>query len=139
MPTFGAQGPGFALHDPEVAAMSSAYAAPRHGYLVVVDPADDAVVVGGGYAPLAGGTGDTCELRKMYFLPLARGRGVGELLLVRLLEEMRGAGYARCYLETLTGMTKAMRLYEKLGFARIPGPRGATGHFGCDTFYERAL
>lgn len=139
MPEFGAVGPGFAIEDPEVDAMSAAYAKPRCGYLVVVDEATGAVVGGGGFAPLQGGDEGTCELKKMYFLPAARGRGVGEELLRRLLDEMRRAGFRRCYLETLTGMDRAMKLYEKLGFLRRATSCGATGHFGCDTFYEKEL
>lgn len=137
MPEFGACGPGFAIHDPEVDWMSRAYAAERSCYLVVVD--EGRVVGGGGIAPLAGGDGDTCELRKMYFRKEARGRGAGRALLLRLLDEARARGFARCYLETLTGMDAAQHLYEALGFRRIEGARGCTGHFSCDRFYERAL
>jgi putative acetyltransferase len=102
MPTFGACGPGFALSDPEVDAMSAAYAAPRSAYFVVEQ--GGRVLGGGGIAPLAGGDAETCELRKMYFLPEARGRGLGAALLQRCLESARGSGYRRCYLETLTGI-----------------------------------
>ena len=35
MPSFGACGPGFAINDPEVDAMSSAYRRPRAAYFVV--------------------------------------------------------------------------------------------------------
>lgn len=35
MPEFGADGPGFAIHDAEVDTMSAAYARPRCSYLVV--------------------------------------------------------------------------------------------------------
>ena len=35
MPEFGADGPGFAIHDAEVMAMSAAYARPRTAYFVV--------------------------------------------------------------------------------------------------------
>jgi putative acetyltransferase len=135
MPSFGAQGPGFAINDPEVDAMFAEYSKPRSSYLVVVDKYDR-VVGGGGVAPLAGGDGSTCELKKMYFLEEARGKGVGELLLRRLLEEARGHGFTKMYLETLSGMDAAMKLYRKLGF--VEGTRcGSTGHFGCDKFFER--
>ena len=133
MPEFGAGGAGFAINDPEVDWMSRAYAAPRHAYFVV--ERDGRVVGGGGVAPLVGGDADTCELRKMYFLREARGLGAGAALMARCLEAARAAGFARCYLETLTGMDAAMRLYERSGFRRIDAPMGATGHGGCNTFY----
>ena len=63
MPEFGATGSGFAINDPEVDWMSRAYAEPRHAYFVL--ERDGAVLGGAGVAPLAGGDGDTCELRKM--------------------------------------------------------------------------
>ena len=137
MPEFGATGCGFAINDPEVDWMSLAYAEPRHAYFVV--ERDGAVLGGGGIAPLAGGDGDTCELRKMYFLPEARGFGAGAAMMATCLDAARGFGFARCYLETLSGMDAAMRLYERSGFRRIDRPMGATGHGGCNTFYLREL
>lgn len=133
MPEFGATGCGFAISDPEVDWMSRAYAEPRHAYFVVERAG---VVIGGaGVAPLAGDAGDTCELRKMYFLPEARGIGAGAAMMAACLAAARSFGFRQCYLETLTGMDAAMRLYERSGFRRIDGPRGATGHGGCNTFY----
>lgn len=137
MPEFGACGSGFAISDPEVDWMSRAYAQPRCAYFVV--EVDGRVVGGGGVAPLEGGDAGTCELRKMYFLPEARGLGAGSALMARCLEAARDAGFERCYLETLTGMEAAMRLYERSGFHRIDAPMGATGHGGCNTFYLREL
>jgi putative acetyltransferase len=137
MPTFGAKGPGFAINDPEVDAMHAQYRKSRSSYLVVVNDGGT-VLGGGGVAALAGGDAATCELKKMYFLDEARGRGVGEQLVRRLLDEAKGHGYRRMYLETLTGMDAAIKLYRKLGF--VEGRRcGATGHFGCDQFFERSL
>jgi putative acetyltransferase len=133
MPEFGAVGDGFAISDPEVDWMSQAYAQPRSAYFVV--ERDGVVLGGGGVAPLVGGDGDTCELRKMYFLPQARGLGAGSTMMQRCLQEARGFGFTRCYLETLCGMDAAMRLYERSGFHRIDAPLGATGHGGCNTFY----
>src|SRR5207342_1007884 len=78
MPEFGAVGDGFAINDPEVDWMSRAYAQPRSAYFVV--ERDGVVLGGGGVAPLDGGDGDTCELRKMYFLPQARGLGAGSAM-----------------------------------------------------------
>lgn len=137
MPEYGASGPGFAIHDPEVGFMSRAYARSGCAYFVV--ELDGRVLGGGGVAPLDGGDADTCELRKMYFLPELRGRGAGRALLSRCIDAARALGYRRIYLETLTGMDAAQALYEKLGFRRIPCAKGATGHHGCDRFYELEL
>ena len=133
MPAFGAVGSGFAIADPEVDWMSQAYAQPRHAYFVVTR--GGRVLGGAGIAPLAGGDAGTCELRKMYFLPEARGIGAGAAMMERCLEAARGFGFRQCYIETLTGMDAAMRLYERSGFRRIDGPMGATGHGGCNRFY----
>ena len=135
MPDFGASGPGFAIHDPEVDDMFSAYQASQSAYFVVGRRGQKDVLGGAGYAPLAGGDGATCELRKMYFLPELRGLGLGRELLERCIAAARAAGFARMYLETLTGMDRAKALYERAGFMAIPCALGATGHFGCDRFY----
>ena len=137
MPEFGATGSGFAISDPEVDWMSRAYAAARSAYFVV--ERDSVVIGGGGVAPLVGGDDGTCELRKMYFLPEARGIGAGAAMMERCLESARGFGFSQCYLETLSGMDAAMRLYERTGFRRIDAPLGATGHGGCNTFYLLTL
>jgi putative acetyltransferase len=137
MPEFGAVGCGFAINDPEVDWMSRAYAQPRCAYFVVED--DGVVLGGGGVAPLEGGGEDTCELRKMYFLPQARGRGAGAAMMAQCLDAAREFGFRHCYLETLGGMDAAMKLYERSGFRRIDTPLGATGHGGCNTFYLRPL
>ncbi len=137
MTSFGASGAGFAIHDPEVKAMSAAYAGPRHAYFVVEEGGE--VVGGAGIAPLTGADEGTCELRKMYYLPKARGRGLGEALLRECLAFARSAGYRTCYLETLTGMDAAQKLYKRLGFQPLGGPMGKTGHFSCDRFFSLAL
>ena len=133
MPEFGAGGRGFAMHDAEVDGMHEAYAQPRHSYFVV--ERDDAVLGGGGVAPLENATTEVCELRKMYFLPEARGIGAGTAMMQRCLDAARAHGFARCYLETLTGMDAAQALYKRTGFAPLDAPMGGTGHFSCDRFF----
>jgi len=137
MPEFGASGSGFAINDPEVDWMSKAYSAPRSAYWVV--ERDGVVEGGGGVAQLEGGDADTCELRKMYFLPSVRGLGAGAEIMKRSLDAARAFGFKRCYLETLSGMDAAMKLYERTGFRRIDKPMGDTGHGGCNTFYLMEL
>lgn len=137
MPEFGACGPGFAIEDPEVDSLSKAYEASRHAYFVAL--LGGRLVGGAGVGPLAGGDGETCELRKMYLLDSARGRGLGQGLLDRCLGTARTLGFRRCYLETLAGMKSARVLYEKNGFEPVGKPLGSTGHSGCDRWYVREL
>ena len=137
MPEFGADGPGFAIHDPEVAHMSRAYDRPGAVYFVI--ELDGTVMGGAGIAPLDGAEPDICELKKMYFLPALRGRGAGQALIEHCLDAARARGYRRCYIETTTVMHAAQALYRRNGFTPLAGPLGATGHFGCDRFYLRDL
>jgi len=133
MPEFGAGGKGFAIHDKEVDDMYTAYSGPRCAYFVC--EMDGELVGGGGIAPLQGGNPDTCELKKMYFLPEGRGLGLGQQVLTECLIAARDMGFRQCYLETFNTMTSAMKLYERNNFMSIPAAMGATGHFACDTFY----
>ncbi len=139
MPQFGAGGAGFAIHDAEVKAMFNAYQIPRACYFVVEH---DGVLAGGGGIAALAGTGDAsevCELRKMYFLPELRGLGAGSALMRTCLKAARELNYHEVYLETLTGMDAAVKLYERTGFKRLTAPMGATGHFGCNRFYSLAI
>lgn len=137
MTEFGAVGRGFSIEDPEVDAMSEAYAGPRSVYYVLLE--NDEIVGGSGIAPLEGAATDLCELRKMYYLPRARGRGQGRPMMELCLEAARERGFTRCYLETMASMYGARRLYEKFGFRPLPAPEGSTGHFGCDSWYMLEL
>jgi putative acetyltransferase len=133
MPEFGANGPGFAIHDEEVDDMFSSYSKARRCYYVC--EYEGRILGGGGIAELEGGDGSICELKKMYFLPAARGKGWGQELLQICLREAKSFGYQTCYLETFHTMKSAIRLYEQNGFQKIKSSLGSTGHFGCDTFY----
>ncbi|HEY3429535.1 MAG TPA: GNAT family N-acetyltransferase [Cyclobacteriaceae bacterium] len=137
MPEFGASGKGFAIHDSEVEDMYAAYTQSRCSYFVWEE--NGKIYGGGGVAPLQGGDTDTCELKKMYFLPEGRGKGSGQLVLSQCLKAAKALGFKYCYLETFNTMTHAMKLYERNGFEKIAGPLGNTGHFSCDTFYKRSL
>ncbi len=134
---FGAGGEGYVTADPEFHTLYQAYQDPRSSYTVVLR--GGRVLGGGGVAPLKGGDETVCELQKMYLLPEARGFKVGQRIISICLATARELGYRRVYLETLHQMKAARSLYEKNGFVLMKGPHGATGHFGCDAFYERAL
>lgn len=140
MTEYGATGPGFAIDDPEVGSMSRSYdprAKPASEYWVLDH--DGEVIGGAGLGPLSAGDAATCELRKMYLLPRARGTGLGRRLLDHVLTRARACGYRRCYLETMATMHRARALYLTMGFSPLAAPEGQTGHFGCDTWFALDL
>ena len=138
MPEYGAVGAGFAINDPEVDWMSRAYNAPRCAYFVV--ELEGQVLGGGGIAPLQGASNPRiCELRKMYFMPALRGLGAGRALLDLCLDKAREFSFELCYLETLSGMDRAMALYQAAGFRSLDKPMGDTGHGGCNRYFSRSL
>jgi ribosomal protein S18 acetylase RimI-like enzyme len=63
---------------------------------------------------------DAPEARLLAVAPEARGRGVGEALMRECIHRARAAGAGSITLHTMPMMAAAMRLYERLGFARDP-------------------
>ncbi len=62
---------------------------------------------------------ETCELRKMYFVPAMRGRGLGRRILERAVEHARRLKYKAIVLETHSVLKEAVRLYKNFGFMPI--------------------
>lgn len=137
MTEFGAVGNGFSIEDPEVDTMYEAYAGAQAVFYVVTMHGQ--LVGGAGIAPLEGGEPGVCELKKMYFLPAARGKGAGKVLGKLLINEAKLLGYQRVYVETLDRMQAANRLYSRLGFRPLDSSLGNTGHHGCDRYYALEL
>ena len=138
MTEYGAVGKGYSIEDPEVDAMYEAYNNDRSLFLVL-ETANGLVVGCGGIAPLRGSSPDTCELKKMYFLPEARGKGQGRKIVSILETEARKRGFRYMYLETISAMKEANGLYKRLEFQSLPGPMGNTGHTACGLFYGKNL
>lgn len=137
MTEHGAVGCGYSINDPEVDDMYSAYPGPDAAFFVVEK--DGALLGCGGMAALVGGPPDVCELRKMYFRPELRGKGIGARLLGQILDAARESGFKRCYLETLESMGQARKLYRQHGFEPIDGSLGNTGHSACNSFMLREI
>ncbi|HVW10928.1 MAG TPA: GNAT family N-acetyltransferase, partial [Bryobacteraceae bacterium] len=62
----------------------------------------------------------TAELKRMYVEPAVRGQGIGRVLVESLEDEARALGSSRVVLETGTRLTRAIRMYEAMGYVRIP-------------------
>ena len=60
------------------------------------------------------------EIRSLAVAPVAMGEGIGEALTRHTIAIARERGYAALVLSSATTMHAAHRLYERLGFTRLP-------------------
>jgi len=106
----------FQNFEEELAALPGKYAPPQGRLLLAWD--GDLVL---GCVALRPIDAETCEMKRLYVKPQARGARLGRQLAERICHEARQAGYRRICLDTLSTMTTALQLYESLGFKEI-GP-----------------
>lgn len=78
------------------------------------------------------------ELKRMYVRPEYRGRKYGERLVDHLAEHARANGVTLLRLETGIHQQAAIRLYERLGFRRIP-PFGPYTDDPLSRCYEKSI
>ena len=128
---------GTAYEDRALDCMTETYMASNKAYFVV--SSGDEIIGGAGISPLDNYEGNVCELQKMYFMPEARGRGLGSEMMSKCLEFAKQAGFEQCYLETLPYMEDAQKLYRKVGFKSITQPMGNTGHYSCTVWMLKNL
>ena len=62
--------------------------------------------------------GAACYIRSMAILPAARGYGIGRLLLQHVEDFAVAQGHTSLLLSTTPFLTRAIRLYERVGFRR---------------------
>ncbi len=84
-----------------------------------------------GIYPTEGLENSYAELVKYYLAESARGRGIGRQLMEKCIISAREMFYDKLYLESMPHFSKAVHIYEKLGFRTLPAPLGNSGHSTC--------
>ncbi|MFC4030973.1 GNAT family N-acetyltransferase [Streptomyces polygonati] len=110
--------------DGDVSPMDAAHFEPPRGlYLLVYDP-DGTPVASGGWraqdaSPEGFADGDA-EIKRMFVVPQARGRGLARALLAELEATAAAAGRTRMVLETGLRQPEAIALYGSCGYLSVP-------------------
>ncbi|MFI6401468.1 GNAT family N-acetyltransferase [Streptomyces sp. NPDC050548] len=92
---------------------------PNGVYLIAYDEDDRPVATGGWRAQDADSEGNEdgdAELKRMFVIEQARGRGLARRMLAALEENARAAGRVRMVLETGTKQPEAIALYTSSGY-----------------------
>jgi putative acetyltransferase len=134
---FGANKPGTVYFDPTTDALYELFRTPGSYYFIAT--IDNMVVGGCGIYPTENLPTGTCELVKLYLQTSARGTGLGKQLLEKAMQWAKENGYHQIYLESMPELSKAVSIYEKVGFQRIDHPLGNSGHSGCDIWMTKEL
>ncbi|MEY2646809.1 MAG: hypothetical protein RL158_785 [Bacteroidota bacterium] len=134
---FGANKPGTVYFDPTTDALFELFNTPGSYYYIAT--IDNKVVGGAGIFPTENLPKGTCELVKLYLHKNARGTGLGKQLLNTAMQWAKENGYTQVYLESMPELSKAVTIYENVGFQRINQPLGNSGHCGCDIWMVKTL
>jgi len=134
---FGANKPGTVYFDSTTDHLFELFQMPGSIYFVAEE---NGIVIGGsGIYPTIGLPSKTCELVKLYLNKNARGTGLGKQLLLKSMNWAKDNGYDQVYLESMPELSKAVSIYEKVGFERINYALGNSGHDGCDIWMIKKL
>jgi putative acetyltransferase len=135
---FGANKPGTVYFDPTTDALFELFNNTPGSYYYIAT-IDNNVVGGAGIFPTENLPNGTCELVKLYLHKDARGTGLGKELLNTAMQWAKENGYTQVYLESMPELSKAVTIYENVGFKRIDQPLGNSGHCGCDIWMIKDL
>jgi len=78
------------------------------------------------------------EVKRMYVRPQFRGLGLAQLMLDHVADYVQSQGVHVLWLETGIHQRAAIRLYEQMGFQRIP-PFGEYKEDPLSRFYEKRI
>ena len=134
---FGANKPGTVYYDPTTDHLFELFQ--TEGSVYYIADIDGTIVGGCGIFPTEGLPTGTCELVKLYLSNAARGTGLGKKLLLQSMQWAKGNGYTQVYLESMPELSKAVAIYENVGFERLTQAMGNSGHCGCDIWMLKKL
>lgn len=105
---------------------------PRGLFLLGYDELDRPIATGGwrsrDAADREGYADGDAEIKRMFVIHQARGRGLSRIVLARLEESARAAGRTRMVLETGDKQPEAIALYASSGYVQVP-PEQKFGHY----------
>ncbi|XP_065831075.1 uncharacterized N-acetyltransferase YjgM-like [Oscarella lobularis] len=105
-------------------------------FFVIEDRRNGKVVGSGGYYDVTAERGElSVEVRKMYLMPEARGKGIGRAILSKMEERIRQKGFKSIYIETVHCLKRACQLYEAAGYTDVRGHTLAR----CDRLMKKVL
>jgi putative acetyltransferase len=111
--------PSFQDFGEEVAGLPGKYAPPTGGLALALIGGEPA-----GCAAFRELDARRCEAKRLFVRPRFRGCGLGRALLDWVIVEGRRSGYGELLADTMPVMTRALEMYERLGFERT-GPYAA--------------
>jgi GNAT superfamily N-acetyltransferase len=101
----------FQNFDQELQHFATEYAAPTGAFILAEDEGQYLACIG-----LRRFSDHAGEIKRLYVAPAARGRGLGRVLVERIIDAARQIGYRSLLLDTLPFMKEAQALYLALGF-----------------------
>lgn len=98
----------------ELETLPGVYAPPRGSLLLALDAQENVL----GCVALKERGPHLAELKRLYIVPEARGKGLATIMCQEILHVAKEIGYEKVCLDTLDRMVPAVKLYESMGFRR---------------------
>lgn len=109
----------------EFSSLPGKYASPRGALLLATDPTSDSplgciamrpIDLPSEHPVLKDGVVRCCEVKRLFVFPEARGRQVARKLVKEIIQRAGQQGYEYIFLDSLSRMEAAIRLYQSEGF-----------------------
>lgn len=128
---------GTVYSDPTTDDLFALFKEPRS--VLWVAETEDGVVGCSGIFPTTGLPAYCAELVKVYLSKKARGSGLGKELMQKSITSAAELGYTQLYLESLSEFSRAIGIYEKLGFTKLDRPLIDSVHVTCNIWMIKNL